>query len=152
MQILIREHTIGIGISYSKLLTHTVNRILMNTSFDNYDQPIKVRISDGLDGSGCHRIYQQAYSHPDFTTKNFILFAFKVITKVDNSGVLIWENHRPNSTFSIRPITILSLPENSENVKFLMDTLINNETRDIKENGLHLFNGNCAQVDIIRTQ
>ena len=45
-------------------------------------------MSDGLDGSGCHRVYQQAGPNPDLSTKNFILFGFKVnsiFSKEDNS-------------------------------------------------------------------
>ena len=47
-----RDYPIGIGISYKKLLTHTINRIVLNISIHDSEQPLKVRISDGLDGSG----------------------------------------------------------------------------------------------------
>ena len=47
-----RDYPIGIGISDKKLLTHTINRIILNISIHDFEQPLKVRISDGLDGSG----------------------------------------------------------------------------------------------------
>ncbi|KAI6661403.1 hypothetical protein LOD99_13274 [Oopsacas minuta] len=66
MEIVEREYPVGIGISYHTLLTHTVNRIIStNTPIDSDDQPLKIRISDGLDGLGSHRVYQQATSHPN---------------------------------------------------------------------------------------
>ena len=54
-------------------------------------------------------------------------------------------NTFPNSPISIRPI--LSLPENEDNVYFLMDTMINEETALVEENGLKLANG-LAKVTI----
>ena len=72
-----RDYPIGVGISYRLLLTNTIDRILSYTNYVNY--PVEVRISDGLDGSGCHRLYQQVMPHPDLTTKNILLFGFKVI-------------------------------------------------------------------------
>ena len=147
-----RDYPIGIGISYHKLLTHTINRIILNISIPDFKLPLKVRISDGLDGSGSHRIYQQAAPHPDITTKNFLLFAFKVLTISDKNNDLIWTNSVPNSPFSIRPVTILALPENQENVSFLMKTSINTETTDMEVNGLELIRGIHASVDIIRSQ
>ena len=100
-----RDYPIGIGISYHKLLTHTINRIILNISILDFKLPLKVRISDGLDGSGSHRIYKQAAPHPDIITKNFLLFAFKVLTISDKNNDLIWTNSVPNSPFSIRPVT-----------------------------------------------
>lgn len=76
-----RDHSIGVGISYKRLLTHTVNRILFNISIHDNEQ-LKISISDGLDGSGSHRIYQQANFDPDIITKNFQLFCFKVLFRM----------------------------------------------------------------------
>ena len=42
----------------------------------------------------------------------------------------------PKFTFSLRPVTILFLPENLANVKYLMDSMINEETALIEQNGL----------------
>lgn len=116
--------TIGVGISYRKMLSFTIDRILEGISEVNY--PINVRVSGGLDGSGCHRVYQQVID-PELATKNFFLFGFKILTITSNNGETIWKNQIPNSPFSIRPITLLALPENEENVKFLMNTMINEE-------------------------
>ena len=110
------------------MLTQTINRIVVNISIHGSGQPLKVSISDGLDGSRSHRIYQQVTSHPDVSTKFFILFGFKVMTISDNDNNTLWKNSLPNYPFSIRPITILALPENKENLSFLMKTMINKET------------------------
>ena len=145
-------YSVGIGIGYKKLLTHTVNRILSNISIHDSEQPLEVRISDGLDGSGSHRVYHQVTSHPDISSKNFLLFGFKVITISDNHSNTLWKNPVPNSPFSIRPIALLALPENLANVSFLMKTMINEETDVIEKNGLDLINGHHATIDILRTQ
>ena len=144
-----REHQVGIGISYSKLLTQTVNRIL-STFGNELVGDLKIRISDGLNGSGCHRVYQQA-THPDISTKSFILFGFKVISISDIENKLIWKNPLPNSPFSIRPVAILALKENEDNFQYLMDALINKESTQITENGLELTNG-FSEVEIQRSQ
>ncbi|KAI6659636.1 hypothetical protein LOD99_14559 [Oopsacas minuta] len=87
-----REHRVGIAVSYKKLLTHTVNRILTASANEipSASNPKRIRISDGLDGSGSHRVYQQA-THPNISTKSFILFGFKVISISDIDNKLIWK-------------------------------------------------------------
>ncbi|KAI6648319.1 hypothetical protein LOD99_12128 [Oopsacas minuta] len=144
------EFPCRVGISYTRLLTHTVERIVSNLSPDTLVYPLKVRVSDGLDGSGCHRVYQQAISNPDLSTKTFILFGFKVNSIINANDHILWKPHHPNSPFCTRPVALLALPENEESVKFLMDSLINNETSTIEESGLCLHNGN-AEVKIIRS-
>ncbi|KAI6650229.1 hypothetical protein LOD99_6146 [Oopsacas minuta] len=110
--------------------------------------PLKVRVSDGLDGSVCHRVYQQALSNPDLSTPTFILFGFKVNAIINANDHILWKPHHLNSPFCTRPVALLALPENEESVKCLMDSLINNETSTIEESGLCLQNGN-AEVKII---
>ena len=124
----------------------------MNISITDFELPLKVRVSDGLDGSGSHRVYQQAVPHPDITTKNFIIFGFKVLTISDKNNNTVWKNSVPNSPFSIRPVTILALPENQENVSFLMKAMINTETADMEDNGLELMSGIHDSVEVIRSQ
>ena len=68
-----REFPIGVGISYTRLLSHTVERIVMNLNVHNQDFPLKVKMSDGLDGSGCHRVYQQARAYPELAKSLFCL-------------------------------------------------------------------------------
>ncbi|KAI6650503.1 hypothetical protein LOD99_7554 [Oopsacas minuta] len=147
-----REHRVGIAVSYKKLLTHTVNRILTASANEipSASNPKRIRISDGLDGSGSHRVYQQA-THPNISTKSFILFGFKVISISDTNNKLIWKNPLPNSPFSIRPVAILALQENEDNIRYLMDTLINKESTEITEKGLELTSGFC-EVEIQRSQ
>ncbi|KAI6646238.1 hypothetical protein LOD99_9380 [Oopsacas minuta] len=97
-----REHQVGIAVSYKKLLTHTVNRILTASANEipSASNPKKIRISDGLEGSGSHPVYQQA-THSNISTKSLILFGFKVISISDIDNKLIWKNPLPNSPFSI---------------------------------------------------
>ncbi|KAI6653932.1 hypothetical protein LOD99_3108 [Oopsacas minuta] len=126
-----REHRVGIAVSYKKLLTHTVNRILTASANEipSASNPKRIRISDGLDGSGSHR----------------------VISISDTDNKLIWKNPLPNSSFSIRPVVILALQENEDNIRYLMDTLINKESTEITEKGLELTSGFC-EVEIQRSQ
>ena len=62
-QILIRNivnNTIGIGISYKSLLEQTVSRILETFRTEQtFEFPLTCLVSDGLDGSGSHKIYNQ---------------------------------------------------------------------------------------------
>ena len=74
-----------------------------------------------------------------------------MISISDIENKLIWKNHLPNSPFSIRPVAILALKENEDNIRYLMDTLINKESTQITENGLELTSGFC-EVEIQRSQ
>ena len=97
----------------------------------------------------------ECISKPDHTlislTKNFILFAFRVCSILNKDGNCIWKNLHPNSTFSMRPIAIVALQESDENVRFIMDSVINTETSIIEETGIDDTRGK-AQVEIIRSQ
>ena len=88
--------------------------------------------------------------HPDLTTKNILLFGFKVTHINSADGISIWKNIVQNSPFSFRPIAILALPENEDNVKYLMNSLINEETALIEANGLKLSKGH-ANVRTVRS-
>ncbi|KAI6648338.1 hypothetical protein LOD99_12147 [Oopsacas minuta] len=135
-----------------KDLLNAVNRILTASANEipSTSNPKKIRISDGLDGSCSHPVYQQA-THSNISTKSFILFEFKVISIFDIDFKLIWKNPLPNSPFSIRPVAILALQENEDNIRYLMDTLINKESTKITEKGLELTSGFC-EVEIQRSQ
>ena len=143
-----REFRIGVGISYTRLLSHTVERIVMNLNVDNQDFPLKVKISDGLNGSGYHLVYQQARAYPELA-KSFLLFRFK-INAILNANNILWKIDKPNSPYSTRPVALLAIPENEVNVKFLMDSLINHENLTIEESWLSLDNGH-AEVKINRS-
>ena len=56
-------------------------------------------------------------NHRDITTKSFLLFAFKINWLQDSFGNTIWKNPSPNSPFAIRPVALLALGENRENVE-----------------------------------
>ena len=70
---------------------------------------------------------------------------------ISNAQDELWKNAVPNSPFPIRPDTILALQENEQDIWFLMDTLINEESTYIEANGLELTNGS-AKVEILRSQ
>ena len=72
--------TIGAGYPYKEIVQHTAERILQTITVDPGLYPIEIEIADGLDGSGSHRIYNQINTNPNFTTKNFLLFAFKTLS------------------------------------------------------------------------
>ena len=109
------EHgvSIGIGIPYSNLVSLTTERLLLlNPVPQEYQLPIILTIADGLDGSGSHRIYNQAPTNSNFSTKSFILFAFKALPLIDKTGEEIWTNPSPNSPFGTRPIALVAQKEN----------------------------------------
>ena len=108
-----------------------------------------MKISDGLDGSGSHRIFNQVNVYPDLSTKIFNLLGFKVLTITDTNGSNLYCNKFPNSPFSLRPVDLTALKEDYGNVKFIMKTLINPKTERIMENGCIL--GGHISVKIIRS-
>ena len=112
--------------------------------------PLTLIISDGLDGSGSHKIYNQQHGGTSFETKNYILFAFKLLSLKDVSGQPLWDNELPNSPFGVRPISLICKKENEENVKFILDTIINPEVSVIEQEGISLPNGQII-VQIKRT-
>ena len=60
---LYNEHgvAIGVGISYPKLVCITTERLSeLNPVTQESQFPITLTIAEGLDGSGSHRIYNQA--------------------------------------------------------------------------------------------
>ena len=79
-----------------------------------------------------------------------MLFAFKINAILNANNNIRWKEHKPNSPYSTRPVALLAIPENEENVKLLLDSLINQETSTIEESGLSLRNGH-AEVKIIRS-
>ena len=74
--ILIRNssnNTIGIGISYRSLLEQTVSQILETLPAEKtFELPLTCFASDGLDGSGWHKIYNQLQESPNLNSKNYI--------------------------------------------------------------------------------
>ena len=94
--------TVGICIAYRMMLKQTLTRLLSTLPNLNDSQfPLALRISDGLDGSGSHQIYNQLQESVHFNTKNFWLFAFKLLSIKDSSDNDVWINSLPNSHFQI---------------------------------------------------
>ena len=88
-------------------------------------------------------------SYPELA-KSSLLFGFKINAILSANNNILWKPNKPNSQYSTRPVALLAIPENEDNVKFLMDSLINQETLAIEESGLSLHNGH-AEVKIIRS-
>ena len=78
-------------------------------------------MSDGLDGSGCHRVYQQARAYPQLAN-SFLLFGFKINAILNAKNNILCKPHKPNSPYSTRPVSLIAIPKNEEIVKFLMDS------------------------------
>ena len=83
--------------------------------------PLTIKIKDGLDGSGCHQIYNQYEINPTPMTKNYILFAFKLPSIMDSANIQVWINNVPNSQFGVRPVVLTAQKECIDNVKFIME-------------------------------
>ena len=70
---------IGVQTPYFVQVQQTLEIILTTMNpLDDEEFPLTFRIADGLDGSGCHTIYNQ--NNTNTRTKNFILFCFKPIS------------------------------------------------------------------------
>ena len=135
------NHPIGITIPYRDILATTVLQLVeFDETLQSVLYPINVTITDGLDGSGCHRLYNQLQDHPEISTKTFLLFCFRIICLKDAANVIIWENPVPNSPFAVRPLSLFAVPENENNVRFLMES-INFETEYLQNNGFHKLRG-----------
>ena len=139
---------IGVYTSYSLQVQQTLERILSTINLPaSKEFPLTFRIADGLDGSGCHNIYNQ--QHTNTSTKNFILFCFKPISIHTKSDTVVWRNNSPNSPFSQRPVFLCAAKESKDKIWKFMEDMINPETAKLRT-GLSLDRG-LVVVDIIRS-
>ena len=143
------EVPIGIGVSYISIMKQTITRLLESLSVSDLQFPLTFRASDGLDGSGSHR-FTTSSKTPDFNFKNFLLFAFKPLSIIDCNQNTIWVSQTPNSQFQTRPVTLLAVKENEENVRYLLENYINPSVSEMQENGIHLAEG-IVRVKLIRS-
>ena len=67
-----KDEIIGIGISYRSLLHHTVSSLLetIDQNIDSTMYPLTLKVTNGLDGSGTHKMYNQLHEDPNFNTKS----------------------------------------------------------------------------------
>ena len=145
------DYPIGVGMNYTKILSFITERLIeVIGPIQETDYPLNIEIADGLDGSGSHKVYNQVNSHISFSTKSFIIFAFTILTIKDKRSQILWLNDAPNSPFVTRPIALISLKENHENVDFIMKTLINHETSKIEHSGFDTIRGH-VNVKILRS-
>ena len=141
---------IGVYTPYSLQVQQTLERILSTADLPtSEDFPLTFRIADGLDGSGCHTIYNQ--QHTNIRTKNFILSCFKPISIHTGSGKVVWKNISPNSPFSQRPIFLCAAKECEENIRTFMEDMINPETSSI-EGGLVIVFLKKEQISLKKEQ
>ena len=139
---------IGVYTSYFLKVQQTLERILSTINLPASEEfPLTFRIADGLDGSGCHNIYNQ--QHTNTNTKNFILFCFKPISIHTESNTVVWRNNSPNSPFSQRPIFLCAAKECKDNIRKFMEDIINPDTAKLGT-GVSLDRG-LVVVDIIRS-
>ena len=135
--------------NYTKILLFTTERLIeVIGPIQETDYPLNIEIADGLGGSGSHKVYNQVNSHISFSS--FIIFAFKILIIKDKRSKIIWLNDAPNSPFVTRPIALISLIENHENVDFIMKTLINHKTSKIEHSGFDTIRGH-VNVKILRS-
>ena len=98
---------------------------------------LKVKIKDGVNGSGSHSIYQQSNN---VDTHNMILFMFCLLEiYAIESNSLLYVEQQPNSPHSMRPLFIVmgkELLSNLENVKiaFNQRSLLMNFDLEFKNN------------------
>ena len=143
--------SIGTCVSYHSILSLTIQRLLSTLDpVPDSHYPFKVKISDGLDGSGCHQTYNQQSNNSVLSTKTFILFGFKVQSITDTLANDVLYNRSPNSPFCFRPVALIALIEEYSSVKLIMDTIVNPQTDHIIQDGLSLI-GSHAQVEIVRS-
>ena len=143
--------TIGISLSYRRILFQSLLRLFQSLPpIVDSEFPLSVKIADSLDGSGCHQIYNHYQLNPTPSSKNFILFAFKILSIQNSSNIQIWKNNSPNSSFGVRPVVLLAQKECIENVKFIMTNFINPEASVIEQEGIQFPEG-VVRVKIIRS-
>ena len=99
---------VGVKYDYKEALCMTIKRTLElvdDTKLPSSGSTLKVKIKDGVDGSGSHSIYQQSNN---VDTHNMILFMFCLleIYAIESNSIIYVEQH-PNSPHSMRPLFIV---------------------------------------------
>ena len=114
-------YPVGVTMKYHEILSITTERLVESIGpIDISHYPLTIDLVDGLDGSGIYNVYNQINTNLDFSTKSFILFAFKILKVTNMKGEKLWTDDTPNSPFVTRPIALISMKENHKNVNFLM--------------------------------
>ena len=70
---------VGVMVNYGDIVTQTVSQLLEHEYQLQANFPLTVAITDGMDGSGSHRVYNQVQGFLDISTKTYILFGFKIL-------------------------------------------------------------------------
>ena len=109
-----------------------------------------MKIADGIDGSGCHQIYNQYEINPTPSIKTFLLFAFKFLSIHDSTSSQVWINNSANSSYGVRPIVLLAQKECLASVQHIMHNIINPEVTCIEQEGLQFPQGH-VQTNVYRS-
>ena len=126
----VQNFTIGIALSYRRILFQTLSRLFLTLSpFTHSEFALFVKIADGLDGFGSHQIYSQYELNPAPSRKNYILSAFKMLSFENSTNSIVWRNNNPNSSFGVRPVLLMAQKECIENVKYIMSNYITVHSR-----------------------
>ncbi|KAI6651113.1 hypothetical protein LOD99_5464 [Oopsacas minuta] len=144
--------------------SNVVSNFLGNKKASNYKELV-TELVDSYHALGCNMSIKIHYLRdlldrfPDNLgdmseeqdTKSFILFCFRAVKIISNSGRELWKNNTPNSSFAQRPIFLLAAKENEANIKRFMDDLINTDTDLMKSEGFTLDPDQQVRVDIVRS-
>ena len=139
---------VGIHVPYATFVQHTFNRLMTTlTPPLAEDFPLNMRIADGLDSSGSHRVYNQ--HNTSTVTKSFILFCFnrlqlQLLRKR-------WKDYTPNSPYWQRPIFFFAAKENENNIREFRTEIINPDTDEMENEMFSIGENIQAKVDTVRT-
>ena len=111
------DHIIGVKYNYKEAIEIGIKRTLLladDTHLPPSGSTLKVKIKDGVDGSGPHAIYHQLNN---VNTHNMILYMFCILDIIDvqTKSPIFTEQH-PNSPNAMRPLFILMGKETLPNL------------------------------------
>ena len=104
----------GVRATYKDALSITAFRLFKSLEpsvFTNITE-VTMHIHDGLDGSGDHSIYNQIGAAD---TNTIVMYRFRIQSLTHSDNVL-WQNPRPGSSSSCRPLLLLMGKESYENL------------------------------------
>ena len=113
---------IGVKYNYNEAIKKTIERTLDTVDAINLPpsgSTLKVRIKDGVDGSGSHSIYNQL-NNAD--THNMILYMFCILDIIDvQTNSMVFIEQQPNSPDAMRPLFIMMGKESLANLESVKD-------------------------------
>ena len=86
-------YPVGVTMRYHKILSNTTEKLVESIGPIDESHPLTIDVADGLEGSGSYKVYNQINTNLEFSTKSFILFAFKILKVTNMKGEKLWTNH-----------------------------------------------------------